>query len=33
VQIGNPFFLAVLAIVGLGLIASSVAYVIDGRSS
>lgn len=33
VQTGNPFFLAALAIVGLGLIASSVAYVIDGRSS
>ena len=32
VQTGNPFFLAVLAIVGLGLIASSIAYVIDGRS-
>jgi hypothetical protein len=31
VQTGNPFFLAVLAIVGLGLVASSVAYVIDGK--
>ena len=33
VQTGNPFFLAVLAIVGLGLVASSIAYMIDGRSS
>jgi hypothetical protein len=33
VQTGNPFFIAVLAIVGLGLVASSVAYVIDGRTA
>ncbi len=29
VHTGNPFFLAVLAIVGLGLVASSIAYAID----
>ena len=30
-QTGNPFFLSVLAIVGLGLVASSIAYVLDSR--
>jgi hypothetical protein len=33
VQTGNPFFLSVLGIVGLGLVASSVAYMLDSRGS
>jgi uncharacterized protein YjeT (DUF2065 family) len=31
VQHGDPFFLVTLAIVGLGLVASSVSYVLDSR--
>ncbi len=32
-QTGNPFFLSVFGVVGLGLVASSIAYVIDGRDA
>jgi len=31
-QTGNPFFLVVFGIVGLGLVASSIAYAVDGRA-
>lgn len=31
-QTGDPFFLAVLGVVGAGLVASSISYVLDARS-